>query len=100
VIARLTDGSVCPTLLRKRFRLCGAGAFACQPIFSPLPEGEVAIIRVLGRKIEEVLPCDVSSRWGSCTAHCGRTLAAAHEKRRGRPGAPGDEYECQHVRSH
>jgi hypothetical protein len=30
----LTDGSVCPTLVRKALRLCGAGAFACQPIFS------------------------------------------------------------------
>jgi hypothetical protein len=35
-IAVLTDESVCPTLLRKRSRLCGTGAFACQPIFSQL----------------------------------------------------------------
>jgi hypothetical protein len=32
----LTDGSVCPTLVRKGLRYCGAGAFACQPIFSRL----------------------------------------------------------------
>src|ERR1039458_5877624 len=34
--AGLTDESVCPTLMRKRLRACGAGAFACQPIFSQL----------------------------------------------------------------
>jgi hypothetical protein len=33
----LTDESVCPTLVRKGLRYCGAGAFACQPIFSRLP---------------------------------------------------------------
>jgi hypothetical protein len=34
IIARitgLTDGSACPTLVRKGLRFCGAGAFACQP---------------------------------------------------------------------
>jgi len=36
VIEGLTDESVCPTLLRKGLRLCGAGAFACQPILSQL----------------------------------------------------------------
>src|ERR1035437_10168664 len=30
--AVLTDESVCPTLVRKGLRFCGAGAFACQPI--------------------------------------------------------------------
>ena len=34
--AGLTDESVCPTLMRKRLRACGAGAFACQPIPSQL----------------------------------------------------------------
>src|ERR1039458_3116304 len=33
-IAGLTDESVCPTLVREGLRFCGAGAFACQPIFS------------------------------------------------------------------
>ena len=33
-IAGLTDESVCPTLVRKGLRSCGAGAFACQPISS------------------------------------------------------------------
>jgi hypothetical protein len=36
VIAMLTDESVCPTLMCKGLRFCGAGAFACQPIFSQL----------------------------------------------------------------
>jgi hypothetical protein len=27
----------CPTLLSKNFHSCGAGAFACQPVFSHLP---------------------------------------------------------------
>jgi len=31
-IAGLTDESVCPTLVRKRLRFGGAGAFACQPV--------------------------------------------------------------------
>jgi len=35
-VGGLTDGSVCPTLVRKGWRLGGAGAFACQPIFSRL----------------------------------------------------------------
>src|SRR4249920_2982496 len=35
-ISRLTDESVCPTLMRKRLRFGGAGASACQPIFSQL----------------------------------------------------------------
>src|ERR1017187_6262280 len=35
-IAGLTDESVCPTLVREGLRFCGAGAFACQPIFSQL----------------------------------------------------------------
>jgi hypothetical protein len=35
-IAGLTDESVCPTLLRQDLHSCGAGAFACQPIFSQL----------------------------------------------------------------
>jgi hypothetical protein len=34
--ARLTDESVCPTLPCKDLRPGGAGAFACQPIFSQL----------------------------------------------------------------
>src|ERR1035438_8849666 len=33
-IAGLTDESVCPTLVLKGLRFCGAGAFACQPILS------------------------------------------------------------------
>src|ERR1035437_429165 len=32
LLAVLTDESVCPTLLRRCLRLCGAGASACQPI--------------------------------------------------------------------
>jgi hypothetical protein len=32
--AELADGSVCPTFTHKDFRWCGAGAFACEPIFS------------------------------------------------------------------
>ena len=35
-IAGLTDESACPTLLLKDSRARGAGAFACQPIFSQL----------------------------------------------------------------
>src|ERR1017187_9502150 len=35
-IAGLTDESVCPTLVLKGLRFCGAGAFACQPILSQL----------------------------------------------------------------
>src|ERR1035437_3620768 len=35
-IAMLTDESVCPTLGPKSLRSCGAGAFACQPVFSHL----------------------------------------------------------------
>ena len=34
--AGLTDESVCPTLVRKGLCSCGAGAFACQPIFLQL----------------------------------------------------------------
>ena len=33
-IAGLTDESVCPTLARISLRFCGAGAFACQELFS------------------------------------------------------------------
>ena len=32
--AGLADGSVCPTLTHQDLRLSGAGAFACEPIFS------------------------------------------------------------------
>jgi hypothetical protein len=35
-ISRLTDESVCPTLMLKRLRFGGAGASAWQPIFSQL----------------------------------------------------------------
>jgi len=35
----LTDESVCPTLVRKSSRSCGAGAFACQPIFFTASRG-------------------------------------------------------------
>ena len=34
--AGLADGSVCPTLTHKDLRLSGAGAFACEPMFSQL----------------------------------------------------------------
>ncbi len=34
--AGLADGSVCPTSTHKGLRLSGAGAFACEPIFSQL----------------------------------------------------------------
>jgi hypothetical protein len=34
--AGLTDESVCPTLVRRGWCSCGAGAFACQPIFLQL----------------------------------------------------------------
>jgi hypothetical protein len=32
--AGLADESVCPTLTHKDLRMSGAGAFACEPIFS------------------------------------------------------------------
>jgi hypothetical protein len=35
-IAGLTDESVCPTTMRQGLRCGGAGAFACQPVFSQL----------------------------------------------------------------
>ena len=42
-ITELAGESACPTLLLKTLETCGAGAFACQPIFSrllrePVPE--------------------------------------------------------------
>ena len=39
----LTDESVCPPLVRKRSFLCGAGAFACQPIFLRLLAAAAAV---------------------------------------------------------
>ena len=41
--AGLADGSVCPTLTHKDLRLSGAGAFACEPIFSQLLTLTVAV---------------------------------------------------------
>ncbi|MCX6627468.1 MAG: hypothetical protein NTW28_07550, partial [Candidatus Solibacter sp.] len=37
--AALTDGNVCPTLVRRGLRYCGAGAFACQLIVSHMVGG-------------------------------------------------------------
>ena len=49
--AGLADGSVCPTLTHQDLRLSGAGAFACEPIFSQLRREPVpcAVYMVLMR---------------------------------------------------
>jgi hypothetical protein len=47
-IAVLTGESACPALVRKGLHLCGAGAFACQPIFSHLLT--VAVLIGAGRQ--------------------------------------------------
>ena len=51
--AGLTDESVCPTLVRKGLRSCGAGASACQPRFSQALRRLFRLMMVLLRELAD-----------------------------------------------
>ena len=73
--AGLTDGSVCPTLVRKGLRSCGAGASACQPSFSQLLRRLFRLVMALLREL-----ADESAYQRHLTVH-GRTHSGEEWRR-------------------
>jgi hypothetical protein len=62
--AGLTDESVCPTLVRRRLRSCGARASACQPRFSQVLRRLFRLVIALLREL-----ADESAYQRHLTAH-------------------------------